>query len=113
MNISFYGLCATPAHNRTQNDRSSSSMPTMNVLNHDTVSFKAVTPDLTRLLKGILTDGAELWSKMRRGIIPKTDDNVTALAKEWHKRTGIAEKKHIADPMLEFWKIKVEEVKID
>lgn len=50
---------------------------------------------------------------MRRGLIPKTDDNITALAKEWNKRTSIDEQMSIADPMLKYWEIKVEEVKID
>ena len=112
INFNFCSACvATPIKNNSERPLKQSRLSGMPA--YDTVSFKAITPELIRLLKGNLTDGAELRNKIKRGIIPQTDDNIQALAKEWHKRRKPSEKKHIAEPMGEFWGINVEEVEIN
>lgn len=82
----------------------------------DTVSFKAVTPKLEKIMNSYLSDHGELWSAIRLGQIPKTEDNLKRLAKEFQKRK--AEKDlmawdNIQSVVKKEWGIDISKVKAD
>lgn len=80
----------------------------------DTVSFKAVSPELEKLLKkSTLKDSAALDDLLRDKIIPKTEDNIKKLAEEWHKRPHISQKSTIREALKDFWGVDVEKVKVN